>query len=51
MLVVVGRYSRYPEVETVRSAKAWSFISKFDKIFATPGIPSIVKVRQWPIIL
>ena len=47
-LVVIDRYSRYPEVETVRSTKASSIIPKLDKIFATHGIPSIVKSDNGP---
>ena len=39
LLVVVDRYSRYPEVEIVRSTKASTVIPKLDKIFATHGIP------------
>ena len=48
MLVVIDRYSRYPEVETVRSTKASSIIPKLDKIFATHGIPYIVKSDNGP---
>lgn len=43
LLVVINRCFRYPEVETVHSMKASSVIPKLDKIFATHGIPSIVK--------
>ena len=42
-LVVIDRYSRYPEVEIIRSTKASVVIPKLDKIFAMHGIPSIVK--------
>ena len=48
LLVVIDHYSRYPEVETVRSTKAVSIIPKLDKIFATHGIPSIVKSDNRP---
>ena len=48
LLVVIDRYSRYPEVETVRSTKASSIIPKLDKIFATHGIPYIVKSDNGP---
>ena len=43
LLVVIGRYSRYPEVEIIRSTKASVVISKLDKIFAMHGISSVVK--------
>ncbi|CAB4005564.1 uncharacterized protein K02A2.6-like, partial [Paramuricea clavata] len=48
LLVVIDRYSRYPEVEIVRSTKASTVIPKLDKIFATHGIPSIVKSDNGP---
>ena len=35
LLVVIDRYSRYPEVEIVSSTKASVVISKLDKVFAT----------------
>ena len=39
LLVVIDRYSRYPEVEIVSSTKAAAVIPKFDKMFAKHGIP------------
>ena len=48
LLVVTDRYSRYPEVEIVRSAKASVVIPKLDKVFATHGIPSVVKADNGP---
>ena len=39
VLIVIDCYSRYPEVEFVTSKKVSSVIPKFDKIFATHGIP------------
>ena len=48
LLVVIDRYSRYPEVETARSTKAASIIPKLDKTFATHGILSIVKADNGP---
>ena len=39
LLVVIDRYSRYPEVEIVRSTKSSVVIPKLDKIFAVHGIP------------
>ena len=48
LLVVIDRYSRYPEVETVHSTKASNVIPKLDKIFATHGIPNIIKTDNGP---
>ena len=39
LLVLIDRYSRYPEVEIIRSTKAACVIPKLDKIFAVHGIP------------
>ena len=43
LLVGIDRYSRFPEVEIVKSTKASVVIPKLDKIFATHGIPNTVK--------
>ena len=43
LLVVIDRYSRFPEVEIVRSTKASTVIQKLDKIFATHGLPTVIK--------
>ena len=43
LLVVIDRYSRFPEVEVVRSTKASCVIPKLDRIFAVHGIPSVIK--------
>ena len=48
LLVAVDRYSRFPEVEIVRSTKASTVIPKLDKIFATHGIPNIIKSDNGP---
>ena len=48
LLVVIDRYSRYPEVEIIRSTKAAVVIPKLDKIFAMHDIPSVVKVDNGP---
>ena len=45
---IVDRYSRFPEVEIVKSTKASVVIPKLDKIFATHGIPSTVKTDNGP---
>ena len=39
LLVLIDRFSRYPEVEIVRSTKAACVIPKLDKIFTVHGIP------------
>ena len=43
LLVVIDAYSRFPEVDIVHSTKATSTISKLECIFATHGIPTIIK--------
>ena len=42
LLVVVDRYSRFPEVEIVHSTRASTVIPKLDKIFSVHGIPDII---------
>ena len=39
LMVLIDKYSKYPEVEIVNSTDAKSCIPKLDKIFATHGIP------------
>ena len=39
LLVCIDRYSRYPEVEMVRSTKAASVMPLLDKIFSVHGLP------------
>ena len=48
LFVVIDAYSRFPEVEIVRSTSAATIIPKMYKIFATHGIPSIVKSDNRP---
>ena len=48
LLVVIDRYSRFPEVEIVRSTKATVVIPKLDKIFSVHGIPELVKTDNGP---
>ena len=43
LLVVIDRYSRFPEVEIVSSTKAPVIIPRLDKIFAVHGIPAILR--------
>ena len=48
LLVVIDAYSRFPEVDVVHSTKATSTISKLECIFATHGIPRIIKSDNGP---
>ena len=48
LLVVIDAYSRFPEVDIVHSTKATSTISKLDRIFATNGVPAIIKSDNGP---
>ncbi|XP_041355436.1 uncharacterized protein K02A2.6-like [Gigantopelta aegis] len=48
LLIVYDEYSRYPEVERVTSTSSNATIPVFDKIFATHGIPSILKTDNGP---
>ena len=47
-LLVIDEYSRYPEVEIVTSTKASEVIPKFEKIFATHGVPDKLKTDNGP---
>ena len=48
LLVVIDRYSRFPEVEFVKSTKLSVLIPKFDRIFAVHGIPEVIKTDNGP---
>lgn len=48
LLVVVDRYSRFPEVEIVHSTRASTVIPKLDKIFSVHGIPDILVSDNGP---
>ena len=48
LLVLIDRYSRYPEIEIVRSTKASVVLPKFDKIFATHTIPLFITAYNGP---
>ena len=48
LLVLIDRYSQYPEVEVIRSTKASAVIPKLDKIFAAHGIPQVLKSDNDP---
>ncbi|XP_065063358.1 uncharacterized protein K02A2.6-like [Rhopilema esculentum] len=39
LLVVIDKYTKFPEVEIVHSTSAQAVIPKLDRIFATHGIP------------
>ena len=48
VMVIIDDYSRFPEVEIVRSTSARSVIPKIDAVFARQGIPEIVKTDNGP---
>ena len=48
LLVVIDRYSRFPEVEIVSCTKASVVIPKLDRIFAVHGVPAIVRSDNGP---
>ena len=48
LLVVIDAYSRFPEVEIVKSTSAVSTIAKFERIFATHGLLHIIKSNNGP---
>ena len=48
LLVVTDVYSKYPEVEVVRSTEAKTVIPQLDKIFARHGIPAKITTDNGP---
>ena len=48
LLVVIDRYSRYPEVEIITSTNAKNVIRKLNKIFASHGIPEVLITDNGP---
>ncbi|CAB3996481.1 Transposon Ty3-G Gag-Pol poly [Paramuricea clavata] len=48
LLVIIDAYSRFPEVEIVSSTSAKSTILKLERIFATHGIPKVLKSDNGP---
>jgi hypothetical protein len=44
----IDRYSRYPEVEVVRSTKMSTVIPKIDQMFARHDMPTIIKSDNGP---
>ena len=49
LLVVIDEYSRFPEVEIVKSTSAKSVIPRLDTIFARQGIPNELKTDNGPL--
>lgn len=48
VLAVIDDYSRFPEIEIVHSTSAKAVIPKLDRIFATYGVPQVVKSNNGP---
>lgn len=48
LLVVIDEYSRFPEVEILKSTAATTVIPKLDRIFSYYGIPHVVKTDNGP---
>ena len=48
LLVVIDAYSRFPEVDIIRSTSATAIIPKLDWIFATHGIPAVLRSDNGP---
>ncbi|XP_060587991.1 uncharacterized protein K02A2.6-like [Ruditapes philippinarum] len=48
ILVVIDYYSRYPEVEIMKSITSRCIIQRLMQIFATHGLPSVIKTDNAP---
>ena len=48
LLVVIDAYSRFPEVDIIHSSAAKGTILKLERIFATHGIPEVIKSDNGP---
>ena len=48
LLVVIDAYSRFPEVDIVQSTSAATVIPYFNRIFATHGIPTVLRSDNGP---
>ncbi len=48
LLAILYEYSRFPELEIVKSVLAKTVIPKFDKIFSSHSIPDMVKTDNGP---
>ena len=46
LLIITDDYSRYPVVETVKSASANTVIPRVDNVFSEFGIPDVVKTDK-----
>lgn len=49
VLVVIDDYARFPEIEIVHSTSAKAVIPKLDCIFASYGVPQVVKSENAPL--
>ena len=47
-LIVIDDYSRFPEVEILKSTSSRAVIPKLDKIFSAYGIPNVAKSENGP---
>ena len=48
LFVIIDAYSHYPEVEMVHSISAKALIPKMDRVFATHGIPRVIRSDNEP---
>ena len=48
LIVVIDAYSRYPEVNIISSTSGKATLPKLERIFATHGIPKIIKSDNGP---
>ena len=48
LLVVIDAYSRFPEVDIISSTSAKVTVPKLERIFATHGVPHILKSDNGP---
>ena len=48
LLIVIDAYSRFPEVDIVRSTSAGTIMPRLDPIFATHGIPTVLRCDNGP---
>ena len=48
LLVVIDAYTRFPEVDIVQSTSAATVIPHFNRIFATHGIPTVLRSDNGP---
>ena len=48
LLVMIDKYSRYPEVEIVKGTSAEAVVPHIDRVFATHGFPDTVQTDGGP---